>query len=88
MFVEDKGVYFTDFGEPAVIAGKSATVIFDNAFLASLDVESANPVCLCADEDVAGVAQGASVLLRGTSYKVAGVHPDGTGFTMLELRLA
>jgi hypothetical protein len=88
MFTEEKGVYFADFGESAVIANVPATVIFDNAFLASMDVESANPVCLCRDEDVAGVVQGDSVLLRNTNYQVAGIEPDGTGFTMLELRLA
>ncbi len=94
-FTENRAVFFADFGVPALIGqvvgvpadvlGDPVTVIFDNEYLASLGVESSNPVALADDADVAGVSQGISVIVNAVNYTVAESQPDGTGFTVLEL---
>jgi len=84
-FIEHRAPFFADFGEAATIAGRSVTVIFDSAFMASLDIESSNPVALIDDVELGAVSHGDAVVLRGVQYTVVGVHPDGTGMTVLEL---
>ena len=83
--VEDRAAFFVDFGVVATIGGNPVTVIFDNEFLASLDVESSNPVALANSDDLAGVSHGTTVVIDSVSYTVAGLQPDGTGFTVIEL---
>lgn len=89
---EDKGVYFVDWGVTATIGGVPVPVIFDNEFLATLNVESSNPVALAKTSDMTGVADGTLVVIPEGDFnpafngKVIGVQPDGTGFHVLELR--
>ena len=84
--------FFSDFGADAVVGGVTCRVIFDNDFLASVGVESSNPVALVRDADVPAVAQGDVVSISVGSFSpafsgsVVAVQPDGTGTTMLELR--
>ena len=84
----DASVFLADFGVSAVIAGPPVTVIYDNDFMAGLEVESSNPVALAASADVAGVAHGDPVVINGVNHTVVGKKPDGTGFTLLELEVA
>jgi len=83
--VENRAAFFADFGVPATIAGNPVSVIFDNEYLASLGVESSNPVALADDADVVGLAHGDAVVIGAVNYTVAEIQPDGTGFTIIEL---
>lgn len=85
-----------DFDEAAVYTpsgGQARTihVIFDNEYQAAqfaqadAAVESSGPRATCRESDVAGVAHGDTLQIRGISYSVAEVHPDGTGFVVLVL---
>jgi len=85
MFIEDRAPFFADFGETATLGGLPVTVIFDKDFIASLEIESSNPVVLMDEADAAAVAHGAAVVIRSVNYTVIGIHPDGTGMTVLEL---
>jgi len=82
---EDFSAFMADFGVPATIGGAPVTVIFDNEYLAALDVESSNPVALAASADVSAVVQGDAAVISAVNYTVAGIQPDGTGMTILEL---
>ena len=84
-FSENRAAFFADFGVSATIAGNPAIVIFDNEYLASLGVESSNPVALADDADVVGLAHGDAVVIAAVNYTVAGIQPDGTGMTAIEL---
>jgi len=91
-FVENRAAFFADFGVTATIAGAPVSVIFDNDFLASLGIESSNPMAYAAASDVASVVQGDAVEIPAGPFSeafigtVVGVQPDGTGFTVLELQ--
>jgi len=82
---EDFSAFMADFGVAATIGGLPVTVIFDNEYLAALDVESSNPVALAASAVVSAVAQGDAAVINAVNYTVAGIQPDGTGMTILEL---
>jgi len=92
--IEDRSVFFADFGVTATIAGAPVRVIFDNEFLASMDVESSNPVALALTSDVAAVAHGAAVSIPAGEFTesftgtVIEHKPDGTGFSVMELAAA
>jgi len=91
-FASDKDVFLSDFGAAAVIGGSSVSVIFDHAYLASLDIETSNPVALAKSADVANVNRGDAVAIAAGDFndafngKVVGIQPDGTGFSLLELQ--
>lgn len=65
-------------------------VIFDNAYQSALGglVESSGPQCIGRTSDLAAAVQGVSIVIGGTSYRVRGNQPDGTGVTTLELERA
>jgi len=84
-FAADNAAFLADFGLDATLNNAPVRIIFDSAYLASLDVESSNPVALLPDGDAVGVRQGAVLTVLGATYQVVAVQPDGTGFTMLEL---
>lgn len=91
MFAEDLSTYFdvsNGFAEAATVSGQTVPVIFDNAYAGALGglVESTGPQCIAKTADVAGVVQGAAIVIGGTAYTVTGVQPDGTGITTLQLR--
>jgi hypothetical protein len=70
---------------------KPVRAIFDNEYLAAqfaqaeAAVESSGPRTTCREADVAGVAHGDTIQIRGVTYSVAEVHPDGTGLVILIL---
>ncbi len=85
-----------DFDEAAVYTpagGQARTiqVIFDNEYQvaqfaeADSQVESSGPRVTCREVDVASVAHGDTLQIRGVTYSIAEVHPDGTGLVVLIL---
>lgn len=71
----------------AVVAGGSFSVIFDNAYTGILGaIESSGPACTARTSDVPFVVQGTQITINAVEYAVTGVHPDGTGVTLLTLR--
>lgn len=69
-------------------------VIFDNAYIESqigdANVAGRQPMCMASDTDLAqgsGIKRNDSLAINGTTYKVAEIHPDGTGVTALMLRV-
>ncbi len=52
---------------------------------ADAEVEASVPRATCRELDVAGVAHGDMLQVRGVTYSVAEVHPDGTGLVVLIL---
>lgn len=70
---------------------RSVRAIFDNEYQAAQfaqaesEIESSGPKATCREGDVAGVAHGDTLQVRGVTYSVAEVHPDGTGLVVLIL---
>ena len=91
-FTEDLTPFFqtSDFGTAATWSVGPATVngIFDQEYLQTLGVDSANPVFVCRAADVSGVAKGQTLTVNSVGYSIVGIHPDGTGVVALELRKA
>ncbi len=48
-------------------------------------IESTAPEFLCRSSDVTDVVTGIEVKIRGVSYTVSEIQPDGTGMTTLRL---
>lgn len=94
-FAEDLAPFFatTDFGsEAAYLSADSdddpVTVkgIFDKAYVDPTGlVEGAAPVFQCAAADVPAAKHGDEIEIDGTTYKIRGVEPDGTGVVLLRL---
>ena len=76
---------------PAGGQARTIQVLFDNEYQAAqfaeakAEVESSGPRATCREGDVAGVAHGDTLSIRGVTYSVAEVHPDGTGLVVLIL---
>jgi len=83
----DEEVLYT----PSGGQGKPVRAIFDNEYQAAqfndanAQVESSGPRATCREVDVAGVAHGDTLQIRGVTYSVAEVHSDGTGLVILVL---
>ena len=85
MFVENTAAFLVDFGVNATINGQTVRCIFDNASDDAFSVVAGTgPRLLCADS--ASVAVGHSVSVNGSSYTVAAIEPDGTGFKRVILK--
>ena len=71
--------------------GRTIQVLFDNEYQAAqftqadAQIEGSGPRATCREGDVAGVAHGDTLSIRGITYSVAEVHPDGTGLVVLIL---
>lgn len=90
----DLTAFFADFGvaatyTPASGAGTEITVLFDNEYvpmnLGGVEVESLGPAATCKTSDVSGAAHGDTLTISGVVYNITGIHPDGTGITVLLL---
>jgi len=87
MFVEDHAPFFGDFGVDVTLNGQTVRVIFDDgyaeAFAGMVGGSGPRAVASASVNAVAG-----QVLVHGAStYHVAAVEPDGTGFVLLRLEL-
>jgi len=94
-FQEDISLFFDAASGAAVSAVFNNTpisVIFDaehyTAAGEGADISTSQPMATCRAQDVAGIEQGDSVTVAGTSYSVADVQPDGTGVVVLILQEA
>ncbi len=85
MFTEDLDAFFVDFGVDATLAGVAVRGIFDAAYADPMGVESTAPVFSLPTADAASAAHGQALIVSGTTYKVRGIEPDGTGITLLRL---
>lgn len=63
--------------------------IFDEEYVEAGFVETNNPIFTTKTSSLVDVEQDTLVIdeVTGKEYRVAGVQPDGTGMTKLELRL-
>lgn len=90
-FTEDLTQFFDtdDFAVAATISSATVNGIFENQFLGApgeADVAGTVPTFTCRTADVSSVTAGTTVTISAVNYVVTGVHPDGTGVTMLILR--
>lgn len=76
--------YTPDGGEATTISG-----IFDDEYQAmnteTGEVETSPPQIQVSSDDVEGVSHGDTIIKRATTYNIIGIHPDGTGLTVLIL---
>jgi hypothetical protein len=85
---------FSVFGEPVVVNGVTATGVFTAAHeavdvSAGVPVSSTQPVLEMREQDMPeGIEEGDAVTVRGVSYVVADVRPDGYGVLKLLLHKA
>lgn len=77
--------YMTDFGEAVVFGTSTTTAIFDLPSAEFSDVIVNDPRLYCISTEVSSVASGQSAIVRGVSYTVRTVEPDGTGLTIMTL---
>jgi hypothetical protein len=99
MIDEDLGAFFSpeDFGITATwrAGGTGAGVFVDGIFdsghtspsLSVLGVEDKEITFRCASADIPGAQQGDALIVDGTTYRVRSARPDGTGATILVLRV-
>jgi hypothetical protein len=87
MFAEDLSEFLdsTEMADNATIGASTIAGIFDNQFVEVHGIEGMRPVFTCAEANVASIAHGDALTINATSYKVAGIQPDGTGLTSLIL---
>lgn len=94
----DRAAFFAtdDFGtaatyRPQVGGPQTVNGIFDAPFRAAeleaeVGVETTSPTFACRTADLPHPEHGAVLSVDGTDYVIVGVHPDGTGVTLLMLR--
>jgi hypothetical protein len=88
---DDRG---SDFAEPIIYtnpsgAKKTIAAIYDAPFqpitIEGVVYQSSQPKVACKTDDVLDATNNSTVNVRGTSYNVIAVEPDGTGLTVLIL---
>lgn len=100
MFTEDLTLFFStsEFATaatwtPAAGGGPyTVNVIFDNDYyqtqIGDAGAAGRQPMVLASDTQLAqgaGIKRNDSLVISGTTYKVRGIEPDGTGVTLLTL---
>lgn len=87
-FEEDLSPFFAEqeFAEPATVAGITLSAIFDDGYQEDVEIEGVKPQLTCQSADLPpGLADGDAVTAAGKSYTVAGIRPDGSGVTFIDL---
>lgn len=91
-FVENRSWFMTPNDPGVVTATIGATPVigsFTDEYVEEFGVQGDAPVLACETARLpVSHGFGTAVVIDGTSYKVVGVKPDGTGFTVLVLELA
>lgn len=91
-FTEDLSPFFNtdDFAVTATYThasvGRTVNVIFDAVFADPLGIESNHPRAYGIESDFPDVAQDDTLSISGTTYKIKGVHTDGTGIVAFRLQ--
>ena len=87
-FAEDAAVVF-EWETDGIPHSLTVNAIFDNSFVDAAIGETAMdttaPRLTCQASEVATLPREALVVIRGKSYSVVQVQPDGTGFTVIHL---
>jgi hypothetical protein len=93
--VTDRDIFLNkdEFADEFVFSRSGSTIkcIFDDAFEVAVEgeqgVETSQPQVIVKDSDVTGIIQGDTLTRVSDSvvYKVTGIHPDGTGMTLVLL---
>jgi hypothetical protein len=65
----------------------SVNGIFDNGYAGGMGMENTNPTLTFRDADISGIKQKDTLALRGKTYKVRELIPDGLGITVVDLTL-
>ena len=84
-FKEDFNPFFEDFGVNAYIEGRQIKGIFENRYIDDLNIAGVAPVMDCESKHVETVKTRDVAVIDGTTYRVVGIQPDGTGITTLIL---
>lgn len=73
----------------AIINGVAVDGILSNEYTEfSGVIGGSNPTFMCKSADIASVANGTAISINSVNYLVAGApQPDGTGMTLLQLRV-
>ncbi len=93
MFKEPVHIYTNPavFGEVVQIDGKDVNAIFDREYAPDngfgFSIVNAEPRLTLADKDVPTDIQAACITVRGADYGVAAVDFDGTGVSVLQLKV-
>lgn len=85
MFAEAFSGYFVDFGETVVIGTSTGTAIVDAAVDEFSRVLASAVILTAAATEFPAAAAGQSATVRGVSYTVRTVEPDGTGIVSLRV---
>lgn len=79
-----------DFASQVTLAGVPVVGIFDAEYLLvdlGSGIESSGPALTLPSANVPASVGGVAVLVNGKTYKVVESKPDGTGITVLRLRV-
>jgi len=87
MFKEDLSEFFdsNELAEEAKIGLSLVRGIMESQFVEVNGIEGVRPVFTCAAKDVEKMVYKQTIQVKGITYKVAGVQPDGTGLKSLVL---
>jgi hypothetical protein len=92
-FTEDLSVFFNnaDFADTVTViaTGRTFQGIFDAAYfdpeVGAAVVDSTDPRITCKTSDLANVERGRQISIKGATYSVVSVQPDGTGTSIVML---
>ena len=92
MFTESLAPFFSDFGQPATVAGVAASVIFDADYAAAnvgaMVMSGAQPAITVQTASLPASPVGAAVVTGGKTYTIAEHRPDGQGISVCLLESA
>ena len=82
----------TEFASAATFDGSTINVILDREFLAQtvngeVGIESTRPIVHCKASDVESATHGDRIKIGTQRYRIDGIEPDNTGFTVLVLSI-
>ena len=92
MFTEDFAPFMavSEFASDATLAGQPVQGLFDNLY-SQFDmggpVAGSSPTFTLPSASVPGVVVGANLVVNSVTYKVTDHQPDGTGLSVLRLRV-
>jgi hypothetical protein len=89
---QDRLDLLSSLGDDITYNGSAIKAVFDSTYyeatMGDFGVEGAQAGMMCRDIDLTAPVHGDVVVVRGVSYVVIGVKPDGTGMTEFELELS
>jgi hypothetical protein len=74
--------------DPADKAGSELAVIFDEAYIGVLEIDSVGPAAAAMDSDIAALelVQDSVLKIKGKQYAIRKMEPDGAGWTVMRFR--